>query len=606
MLFLLIFHVSTLKHASLLPTIQSRFPNSVISLHSTLSINFLLPIFKFFSTRRDVYYCNVRIASLARDGNLNAARKLFDKMPTKDVVTWNTMVTGYWQSGLLEESRRLFELMPLKNVVSWNSMIAGCVENEMVEDAFGYFLAMPEKNTASYNAMISGFVKFDRILEAEGLFETMPSRNVVSYTAMIDGYARKGDIRRAREVFDEMPLRNAVSWTVMISGLVENGLYDEARKLYEQMPQKNIVAMTAMMTGYCKEGKMEDARALFEEIQCRDRVSWNAMITGMPWSHLSFSLFTGYAQNENGEEAMNLFSQMVKTGMQPDDFAFVAVFTACSSLASLEDGRQAYALVIKHGFESNNSVCNALITMYSKCGGIHDSELAFGQISQPDLVSWNTIIAAFAQHGLYHKSLTYFNHMITLGVDPNGITFLSLLSACCHTGKIDESMNLFNLMVHHYDISPRSEHYACLVDIMGRAGKLERACKIIQEMPLEADSSIWGALLAACSVHLNVELGEVAAKRILHLDPCNSGAYVMLSNIYAAAGKWKDVNRVRILMKDQGVKKQRACSWVQIGNKIHCFLGGDASHPNIIDIHITLRRISLHMRVLDDTKMFFM
>lgn len=314
------------------------------------------------------------------------------------------------------------------------------------------------------------------------------------------------------------------------------------------------------------------------------------------------SWFEGYAQNGRGEEALNLFSQMVRTGMQPDDLIFVSLFTACASLALLDQGRQTYALVIKHGFDSDLSVNNALVTMYSKCGSIVDSELAFGQTSQPDIVSWNTIIAAFAQHVLYYKARSYFDQMIAVGVRPDGITFLSLLSVCCRAGKIDESMNLFNLMVHDYGIPPRSEHYACLVDVMSRAGQLQRACEIIQEMPFEADCSIWGALLAGCNVHLNVKLGELAAGRILNLDPCNSGAYVLLSNIYAAAGRWKDVNRVRVLMKEQGVKKQRAYSSVQIGNKLHCFVGGDPSHPSIDDIHIALRRITLHMKVKGDSK----
>ncbi|KAI9117013.1 hypothetical protein K1719_012012 [Acacia pycnantha] len=595
MLLLLLFHVPTLKQISLLPIIQTRISNILISVDSKLSSNIarqiLLPSSRFISTW-DVYHCNVKIGALAREGNLSNARKLFDEMPTKDVVTWNSMVTGYWQNGFLEDSRRLFELMPVKNVVSWNSMIAGCVENDMVDDAYDYFLTMTDKNTASYNAMISGFVKFDRINIAQKLFEEMPSRNVISYTAMIDGYCRIGDIGRARALFDVMPRKNAISWTVMISGLVESGFYDDARNLFEQMPQKNIVAKTAMITGYCKEGKMEDARLLFEEIRSRDRICWNAMITG-------------YAQNGIGEEAMDLFSKMVKTRMQPDDLTFVSVFTACSNLASLEEGRQTYSLVIKHGFESDLSVCSALITMYSKCGGIIDSELAFQQISHPDLVSWNTIIAAFAQHGLYDKAVSYFNQMVSASIEPSGITFLSLLSACCHAGKVEESMNLLNLMIHKYNVSPRSEHYACLVDIMGRAGQLQRAFKIIQDMSFEADSAIWGSLLAACSVHVNVELGELAAERIMHLDPYSSGAYVMLSNIYAASGKWKDVNRIRILMKDRGVIKQRACSWLQIGNKTHCFLGGDASHPNISDIHVALRRITLHMRMHDDTRTCF-
>lgn len=288
--------------------------------------------------------------------------------------------------------------------------------------------------------------------------------------------------------------------------------------------------------------------------------------------------------------------------MQPDDLTFVSLFTACASLASLDEGRQMNALVIKHGFDSDLSVSNALVTMYSKCGEIVDSELAFGQISHPDIISWNTIIAAFAQHGLYDKAHYYFDQMAAVGVTPDGITFLSLLSACSRAVKVDETTNLFNLMVHNYGIPPRSEHYACIVDVMSRAGQLQRACEIIQDTPFKADSSIWSALLAGCNVHSNVKLGELAAARILSLDPYNSGAYVMLSNIYAAAGKWKDVNRVRVLMKQQGVKKQRACSWMQIGNKLHCFVGGDPSHPNIDDIHVALRRITLHMKVKGDSE----
>lgn len=324
------------------------------------------------------------------------------------------------------------------------------------------------------------------------------------------------------------------------------------------------------------------------------------------YSQLIHCLFLGYAQNGRGEEAVNLFSQMIRTGMQPDDLTFVSVFTACASLASLEEGRQAHALVIKHGFDSDLSVSNALITMHSKCGGIIDSELVFGRISHPDLISWNTIIAAFAQHGLYDKARSYFDQMVAFKVQPDGITFLSLLSVCCRVGKVDESMNLFSMMVHNYGIPARSEHYSCLVDMMSRAGQLHRACKIIHEMPFKADSSIWGAVLSACSVHLNVELGELAATRILNLDPYNSGAYVMLSNIYAAAGKWKDVHRIRVLMKEQGVKKQRAYSWLQIGNKIHYFVGGDPSHPNINDIHVALRSITLHMKLKNDYEEAFL
>ncbi|KAL1366092.1 hypothetical protein HN51_013989 [Arachis hypogaea] len=588
-------HRSKLKRLLLPPlsTIQTS-TLSFLSSPTTLKRrrHSLLPLANTFSTSH-VYRDNLNIAALARAGNVHAARQLFDKMPARDSVTWNSMLTCYWQNGLLDHSRALFHAMPadIKTVVSWNTMIAGCVQNDMLDDAFRYFTEMPEKNAASYNAMISGFTRFGRMREAQTVFDEMPRRNVVSYTAMIDGYANMGGdggIALAKELFEVMPQRNEVSWTVMISGLVENGLSEEAWELFQRMPERNVVATTAMITGFCKEGKVDNARALFEEIRCKDRVSWNIMVTG-------------YAQNGRGEEALILFLQMLRSGTQPDEVTFVSLLTACANLASLEEGTQVYALVIKHGYDSDLSVSNALVTMYSKCGGIVDSMLAFGQISHPDVVSWNTIIAAFAQHGLYVKAQSYFDQMIMLGIQPDALTFLNLLAACCRAGRVDESVNLFHLMVHDYGIPPRSEHYTCLVDVMSRAGQLQRAYKMIQEMPVEADSSIWGAFLVACSVHSNVKLGELAASKILNLDPYNSGAYVMLSNIYAAAGMWKDVNRVRVLMKERGVKKQKAYSWMQIKNRIHCFVGGDPSHPNISDIHFALRMIALHMKVKGDT-----
>ncbi|KAM1181882.1 hypothetical protein FF1_000401 [Malus domestica] len=245
---------------------------------------------------------------------------------------------------------------------------------------------------------------------------------------------------------------------------------------------------------------MEDARPLFDQIQCKDHVSWNARITG-------------YAQNGGGEEALQLHSQKLEIGLHPDKWTLVSVLTACSSLASLKNGRQTLLLIIKHGFESNLSLYNALITMYSKC----------------DLVarSWNTIIAAFAQNGLYEKALGFFNRIAVCGLEPDG--------------KVNESLKFFDSMVCRYGIAPRSEHYACLVGILCCAGQLEKACNTIQEIPLEADSRIRGSLVVACSVHVNVEIGELAAKYILDLNPRGSGPYVLLSNIFATAGKWRDV-----------------------------------------------------------------
>ncbi|KAL5753387.1 hypothetical protein ACOSQ2_023894 [Xanthoceras sorbifolium] len=559
------------------------------NLHDTHYTLYLPTTFMRLFSTHDVYVCNVKIGRLSRSGNIVAARQLFDKMSTKDVVTWNAIITGYWQNGFLQESKKLFESMPAKNIVSWNCMIAGCIELGRVDEAFHYLQSMPKRNTASYNALISGFVNYGRVEDACKFFEEMPRRNVISYTAMIGGYIKNGEIDKARALFDHMPCRNVVSWNVMISGYVENGKFDEAKELFDQLPDnsKNAALITSMIMGYCKQGMIDNAKVLFEGIQCKDRASFNAIISGC-------------AQNGVGEEALRLYSDMHKIGLQPDDATLISVFIACSSLASLKKGRQAHVLVIRNGFEKNVSVCNALVTMYSKCGGIVESELAFRQICSPDLVSWNTVIAAFAQHGLYEKAFSFFSEMGSNGFEPDGITFLSLLFACGHTGKVNESMDVFDLMVKTYGIIPKSEHYACLVDVLNRAGQLEKACQIIQDMPFEADSRIWGSLLAASSVYLNVELGELAAKKIGDLDPHNSGALVMLSNIYAAAGMWREVTRVRILMKEQGVKKQRAYSWTEIGNEVHYFFGGYVSHLDNDEIHLVLKMFCLQMKSADD------
>ncbi|XP_038994934.1 pentatricopeptide repeat-containing protein At4g02750-like isoform X2 [Hibiscus syriacus] len=539
---------ASISPPSLFPIFQ--FPFSFKSLHHSL----LHPAKQQFFSVRHVYDCNVRIQQLSRAADIKAARQLFDNMPARDVVSWNSIITAYWKNGYLQEAKKLFNSMPGRNILSWNSMIAGCVENGCLDEAFQYFKAMPQRNTESYNAMVSGFVRCERVGDAGMLFQEMPRKNVISYTAMIYGYMKVGEFEKARALFDEMPLKNDVSWTVMISGYADNGWFDEARELYQRMPNKNVVAMTALISGYFNDGRVEDARTLFYGIRCKDLACWNAMITG-------------YAQNGIGEEALKLYLEMVKLAIQPDIFTLVSVTTACSGLASIKEGRQMHVLVIKYGFEFDLSLCHSLITMYSKCGSILDAEQAFGQINGTCLVSWNTIISAFAQHGLYEKAVDFFNQMEVVGVEPDGVTFLSLLCACGHAGEVNKS-------------------------------QLEKASKIIREMPFEADGGIWGALLGACSVYLNVELGELAAKKLVEWNPHHSGAYVVLSNIYAAAGMWDEVTRVRLQMKEQGVKKQCAYSRMEIGNKVHHFLGGDLSHPETDKIHLEIKSISLQMKAL--------
>ncbi|RAL46447.1 hypothetical protein DM860_004726 [Cuscuta australis] len=530
-----------------------------------------------------IYACNVKIAQLSRSGKIRSARKVFDEMLHRDAVSWNSMITAYWQHGLLEESKKLFVSMPNKNVVSWNSVIAGCVENDCIDDARLYFSTMPEKNLSSWNAMISGLIKFGMVDEAGRLFEEMPRRNVITYTAMIDGFMQKGDVEKARALFDFMPMKNEVSWTVMVSGYVGNGCLDQARDLFEQMPYRNVVAQTAMVFGLCKDARLTEARILFDKIRSKDTVSYNAMISG-------------YVQNGGSEEALSLLIQMMRMCLQPDLSTSVSVLNACSNLMSLTLGKQIHTLILKNGLDSNFPPKHALITMYGKCGSIVDSESAFEVIGKPDLLSWNAIVAAFAQHGLYVKVVKLFEQMTSDGQEPDGITFLSLLSACAHTGMVKEGIFWFDSMIKDHRVSPQPEHYACLVSILGRAGQLEKAFRIIKEMPFEADSAAWGALLASSCAYSDLELGKIAGERILELGDRNSASYVTLSNIYAGAGMWGQISRMRSMMKEHGIKKQPACSWTEIESEVHCFWAGDSSHPNMLEIHSAIKNMNLQMK----------
>ncbi|XP_024317634.1 pentatricopeptide repeat-containing protein At1g56690, mitochondrial [Brachypodium distachyon] len=531
---------------------------------------------------------NQRITALARAGDVAAARRVFDAMPRRDVVSWNALLTALWRAGRdLPAARRLFDDMPSRNVISWNSVVAGCLAHGDLDAASAYFARAPRRNVASWNAMLAGLVRLGRMDDAWALFGEMPQRNVVSYTTMVDGLARRGEVARAREVFDAMPERNLVSWAAMITGYVENAMFDEARKLFEAMPDKNVVACTAMITGYCKDGDVESARRLFDGIPVKDVISWNAMITG-------------YVHNGHGEEAMKLHIIMFREGVKPDHATLIAILTACSALALLRQGRSTHAVATKTMLESSTSFCNALMTMYSKCGNVGESELVFMNLKIQDIVSWNTIIAAYAQHGKYQKAIALFHEMETRGLIPNDITILSMLSACGHVGRVNDSLELFDLMSSKYAISPSAEHYACVVDILGRAGQLEKACSYIKKMPFEAERNVWGALLGASKTHGNVQLGELAAKMLVQSDSVSSGPYVMLSNIYAAAGMWGEVNRVRGQMKEKGVKKQPGYSWTEIANKVNMFVGGDASHPEMNKIISELRKISFHMQMMTD------
>ncbi|XP_057838479.2 pentatricopeptide repeat-containing protein At4g02750 isoform X2 [Cryptomeria japonica] len=511
----------------------------------------------------DIYTWNLMISGYARNGRIDTARELFDKMPKRDTVSWNTMITGYAQCRRVDDARSLFDTIPGRNEISWNAMITGYVQNGRVDDACRLFEQMPEamKNITSWTLMISGYAQNGRLEVARNLFDRMPERNVVSWNSMIMVYVQAGRIDDARKLFDEMPQKDVVSWNSVITGYSQTGRVDEARYLFDRMPLSDVVSCNAMIAGYAQNRRLEDARQLFDEMQERNVISWNALIAG-------------YEQNGFYEEAYSLFSQMIESKVKPDCSSFTSILSACANLAALGEGKQIHQYIMKTGTFVDIPLANSLITMYAKCGSMEDSRLVFNTMPERDVISWNAIIVGNAQNGHAVEGLQLFKQLESIGIKPNDVTFVGVLCACSHAGLVEEGWQLFVSMSRDYSITPRVEHYASMVDLLGRSGLLNEAEDFIGRMPAEvqADAVVWGALLAACRVHGNADIAERVAHTLFKLEPHNSGPYVLLSNIYAAAGKWGDVSKVRKMMKERGVEKQPGCSWIEVQNNVHTFV----------------------------------
>ncbi|CAM6033764.1 unnamed protein product [Sphagnum compactum] len=295
-------------------------------------------------------------------------------------------------------------------------------------------------------------------------------------------------------------------------------------------------------------------------------------------------------------KALDLFAQMQQEGLIPDSFTFVQLLNACASLRALESGRQIHAQIIQSGCECNIFVESGLIDMYAKCGSLADArKKVFNKMTTRDVVAWNTMLGGYAMHGLAKEALELLERMCKEGVEVDNVTLVALLSACSHLGLVDEGMHYYESMGLVYGISSTVEHYACMVDLLGRAGHLDEAEDLIKTMPFEPNVAVWKALLGACRVCGNVEMGERIAKEVIDLDPGNSAGYVLLSNIYAAAGKWDISADIQCQRLERGVKKEPGRTWIEVNNEMHSFMVDDQGHPHITEIHAKLRKLSAQM-----------
>nr|DAD45066.1 TPA_asm: hypothetical protein HUJ06_003296 [Nelumbo nucifera] len=421
------------------------------------------------------------------------------------------------------------------------------------------FDEMPDRNVVTWNAMIGGYSRNGDMGSASFIFERMPEKTEVTWAEMIDGFARNGDIVAARRLFDCSPheMRNVVTWTVMIDGYVRIGQLETARQLFEEMPQRNCYSWSSIIAGYCKKGNVKEAREIFDRIPVKNLVNWN-------------SLIAGYAQNGYCEEALEALAKMQAEGFKPDEVTVASALSACAQMGSLDYGKEIQNLINCSNIKPNQFVFNALVDMYAKCGDLHNARMIFERMPQRNVVCWNAMISGLAIHGRSEEALDLFGRMEESSQKPNEVTFLSVLFACAHGGFVKKGLEIFSKMKEEYGLVPGIEHYGCLVDLLGRAGRLNEAYGLIKSMPMKPNDVIWGALLGACRIHLDAEMVECVEKDIeiseFVKDTGDDARYVLLSNIYAASERWEKAEKIRMAMVEKGVRKMPGYSSIMLGS----------------------------------------
>ncbi|KAJ8762310.1 hypothetical protein K2173_007467 [Erythroxylum novogranatense] len=547
----------------------------------------------------DVFVGSSLVNVYCKAGLVSDARKVFDRMPERNSVSWATMISGYAIQRLAVEAIHLFEFMRCEGEVLNEfvfTSILSAVTNPEFLDSGKQIHCLSVKNgllafVSVVNALVTMYAKCESLDDSCRMFELSSDKNAITWSAMITGYAQSGNSRKALKLFSKMHHSGLYPSDFTLVGVL-NACSDvvaveEGKQMHNLVVklgfESQIYIMTALVDMYAKCGCMEDAQKGFSCLKEPDLVLWTSMIAG-------------YVQNGHNEVALSLYCKMQMEGIVPNELTMSSLLKGCSSLASLDQGQQIHAHAIKYGLGSEVPVGSALSTMYAKCGCLQEGNLAFKRMPRRDAVSWNAMISGLSQNGYGMQALQLFEEMRREGTKPDHVTFVNVLSACSHMGLVEKGRTYFRMMSDEFGIVPRVEHYACLVDVLGRAGKVTEAKEFIESATIDHGLYLWRILLSACRNHRNYELGAYAGEKLLELGSPESSAYVLLSSIYTALGRAEDVERVRSVMKDRGVNKEPGCSWIELKSHVHVFVVGDEMHPHIGEIRGAIKRLSKQMK----------
>ncbi|CAK9310747.1 unnamed protein product [Citrullus colocynthis] len=556
----------------------------------------------------------------ANINDISGAKQVFDELHDKNDLLWSLMLVGYVKCNLMDDAFDLFMKIPTRDVVVWTTLISGYARSEHnCQRALELFCSMwmnseVEPNEFTFDcivracgrmgdlsqgkvihgiltkygfhfdhsicsALISFYSQCEAIDNAKAVYDSMERPCLNASNSLLEGLILSGRINDAEEIFCKLREKSPVSYNLMLKGYAMSGRIEESKRLFERMTHKTIISSNIMISVYSRNGEIDKAFKLFESMKSEGNpVTWNSMISG-------------YIQNHQHEEALKLYLTMCRASVERSRSTFSALFQACTCLGTIQFGQSLHAHAIKTAFDLNVYVGTSLIDMYSKCGSISGAQTSFASVYFPNVAAFTALINGYVHHGLGIEAFLVFEEMLKHKVLPNGATLLGILSACSCAGMVNEGMAVFHSMENCYGVVPTLEHYACVVDLLGRSGHLYEAKEFIRSMPIEADTVIWGALLNACWFWMDMELGESVAKKMLSLDPNAISAYVTLSNIYAKLGKWVEKINVRRQLRSLKVKKNRGCSWIDVNNKIHVFSVEDRSHPNCNAIYATLEHL---------------
>lgn len=552
---------------------------------------------------------------------IQEARRVFDVLHERNELLWSLMLSSYVHCNLLEDALEVFNRMPARDIIAWTALVSGFSKTDGGFDkALELFCLMRRRGEAEPNeftldcviracsrlaslhegmtvhglvikygfefehsicgALIEFYCACKEYGNGTRAYHGLPNPSLSDTNSLIEGLIGMRKIEEAELIFNGLVEKDSTTYNLMIKAYSLVGRFQDSIKLFLIMPRKVLASLNTMISVYSRNGDLDKALELFEVTkEERNTVTWNSMISG-------------YIHNNQHENALRLYKTMRRVSVESSRSTFSSLFHACSCLGSLQQGQLLHAQLAKTPLMSNVYVGTSLVDMYSKCGSLVDAQSSFISIVNPNVAAYTALLNGYAHHGMCFEAILVLEDMVNHKVKPNGATFVGVLCACANAGWVNEGMKYLHLMKEIYNITPTIEHFTYVVDLLGRSGRIQEAEELIKKMPFEPDGVIFGALLKACWLWLDLELGERVAQKMVFMDPKSITAYVIMSNIYSGAGRWKEKTETMQMLVNMEVKKDRGCSWIAINNEVCVFSVQDRSHPCFSIIFATLEHLT--------------